>query len=84
MKDPKVFYKDQLLKHKQALMGLKIRLNTLSMFRLVLFLIGVAAIYFFWGNSTLVFGVVLVISITFVFLIIRYNDVKYLRDIKNL
>ena len=51
-----------------------------SMIRLVVFLIGVAAIYFLWGNTRVILAIIVAEIALFLFLVSRHSQLKYKRD----
>ena len=51
-----------------------------SMIRLVVFLIGVVAVYFLWGNTRVILTIVVVEIALFLFLVSRHSRLKYKRD----
>ncbi|MDT0538875.1 MutS-related protein [Croceitalea sp. P059] len=80
MQDPTSFYQSQLTKFQKQLQTVKTTLNTLSLIRLVLFLAVLAAVYFVWGNTQIILGVLVIATVFFIALLIRYNTLKYERD----
>ncbi len=80
MQDAFLFYTEQIKKHKTALSLVKRRLFASSMIRLAVFASAAIGIYFLFGNTPMVWGIVLVTFILFLFLVSRHTDLQYRRD----
>lgn len=80
MQDLASFYQNQIKKHTDALSQVRKQLAASSTIRLLVFIGTAFAIYLLFGNTKLVFGVVLVGIIAFLFLISRHTDLQYKRD----
>ncbi|RKN79397.1 MutS-related protein [Ulvibacterium marinum] len=80
MQDAFVFYTEQIKKHKTALSLIKRRLFVSSMIRLAVFASSAIGIYFLFGNTPMVWGIVLITFILFLFLVSRHTDLQYQRD----
>ncbi|MFT7349261.1 MAG: hypothetical protein ACI8VZ_001571 [Candidatus Paceibacteria bacterium] len=68
------FYTKRITEHTSELAHIKKLLLASSMMRLILFLSSFAGIYYAWGNSRLILGVVLGTIVIFVFLVSRHAD----------
>lgn len=77
---PKSFYQSQITKFQKQLQAVKTTLNTLSSIRLVLFLVVLVAIYYVWGNTQVILGILVLAAVLFIALLLRYNTLKYERD----
>jgi DNA mismatch repair ATPase MutS len=80
MQDCFLFYTEQIKKHKTALSLVKQRLFASSMIRLVVFVLAATSIYFLFGNTQMISGIVLVTFVLFLFLVSRHTDLQYRRD----
>jgi hypothetical protein len=79
--NPIEFYNTQLKKHQNNLKSLQKKLLTLSMLRLIVFVLVVFGIYLSYPNYQLLFGVLLIGIVLFVFLLSKYTDVKHQRNL---
>lgn len=78
--EPKAFYQKTIQAHSVELNRLKKTALSLSMLRLVVFLVMIGISYLFFGN-TIIVSTTLVIGIAaFLFLVSRYTDIKNKRD----
>ena len=80
MQDPKRHYTSQISTFQEQLSAVKSSLFTSSMLRLVLFLVGIAGIYFLWSIPKVVIGIVVVEIILFLVLVSRHSNLQYKRD----
>lgn len=80
MQDRSLFYTEQIQKHKTALSLVKQRLFASSMIRLAVFTGAAFGIYVLFGNTQMVWGIVLVTFVLFLFLVSRHTDLQYQRD----
>jgi ABC-type multidrug transport system fused ATPase/permease subunit len=79
--NPIEFYNTQLKKHQNDLKSIQKKLLTLSMLRLIVFVLVVFGIYLSYSNYQLLFTVLLVGIVLFVFLLSKYTDAKHQRDL---
>jgi len=80
MQDLASFYQKQIKEHTIAISRVKQQLAASSTIRLLVFIAIAFAIYLLFGNTKMIFGVVLVGIITFLFLVSRHTDLQYKRD----
>ncbi|MFI8377332.1 DNA mismatch repair protein MutS [Leeuwenhoekiella sp. NPDC079379] len=80
MQNPSDSYTALLESYTAQLGTVKSNLLKSSMIRLVLFLAGVCAVYFFWSNMQIVIAVIVVVVILFLILVSRHSNLQYKRD----
>lgn len=80
MQNLHLFYKNQIDRHQQALDLVKKQLFTSSMVRLAVFCACVFGVYFFFGQTKWVLGILLVTLAFFLFLVSRHTELQYQRD----
>lgn len=80
MQDPYSYYKNQISIFDGQLSKIKKQLYASSMLRLVVFCLAILGIYFSFGNTKLVLGVVLITIVLFIFLVSRHTNIQYERD----
>ena len=80
MQDPRAHYTSKITTYQEQLKKMQALLLSSSMIRLVVFLIGVAAIYFLWGNTRVILAIVVAEIALFLFLVSRHSRLKYKRD----
>ncbi|MFK7813442.1 MAG: DNA mismatch repair protein MutS [Maribacter sp.] len=80
MPDLVTFYQNQIKKHTDALSKIKAQLTTSSTIRILVFIGLVSAIFLLFGNTKLVFGVILIGIVAFLFLVSRHTDLQHKRD----
>lgn len=80
MQDAASFYTAEIQKFTITLSKLKKQLFASSMIRLSLFLVACAAVYFLYGNTKLVLGILLIAIAAFLFLISRHSNLQNKRD----
>ena len=80
MKDPNKFYTSQISIFEAQLAKAKSQLYASSMIRLTVFCLAGIALYLGFGNTKLIFGIVLVTIALFVYLVSRHSDLQYRRD----
>ncbi len=80
MQDLLSFYNSRITEFKQELSKVKKQLYASSMARLVVFCLAVVGVYFFYGNTKVLLGVLLVTILLFVFLVSRHTDLQYKRN----
>ncbi|MEX1002038.1 MAG: DNA mismatch repair protein MutS [Crocinitomicaceae bacterium] len=78
--DPRSYFETIISANQMRLNQLKRRALLLSMLRLIVFLIAVALMYFFWGNSWVIALTFVVGFGLFLFLVSKYTDVRQARD----
>ncbi len=81
MKKPTTFYNQELQKHQLDAKDLKKKLLGLSTFRLAVFGITVFAIYFTFSNWQIALAIAIVGIVVFLYLLSKYTDLKYKRDV---
>ena len=81
MESPIIFYTNQREKHQLETKALQRKLIGLSTLRLVVFLITVVAIYFTFNQWQIALIIGIVGLAIFLFLLSKYTDVKYQRDL---
>ncbi len=74
------YYSHQITKYKTKLAAVKKQLFASSMLRLIIFVLSAVSVYFVFGNTKLVLGIVLLTIILFLFLVSRHSDLQYKRD----
>lgn len=77
MKTPLEYYKTHADKYQQNVVRLKKRMTTLSLLRLVVFMITIFAIYMFFEQWHIAVPIALLGIVGFVFLLSRYSDIKH-------
>jgi len=80
MQDLATFYQNQIKEHANDLSKVRNQLAGSSTIRLMVFVVIAFAIYFFLGNTKVVFAIALIGIIVFLFLVSRHTDLKYKRD----
>jgi len=80
MRDLSSFYTNQIATYNSQLSKVKAQLFASSMLRLAIFGGTVLLIYLVFGNTNLVFGIVLAAIVLFLFLVSRHTDLQYKRD----
>ncbi len=80
MHDLVSFYQNQIKKHTEALGQVRTLLAASSTIRLLVFIVTAFAIYLFFDNTKMVFGVALVGIVIFLFLVSRHTDLQYRKD----
>ncbi len=70
------FYEDRLKKYQSAQKNISAKLISSGMLRLIVFLFFCAAIYFFYGNLTILLPVAIALIALFIFLVSRHSDLK--------
>jgi ABC-type multidrug transport system fused ATPase/permease subunit len=81
MKNLTTFYNEQLEKHQLEGKDLKKKLFGLSTFRLGVFIVTATAIYFTFSNWQVALTIAVVGIVVFLFLLSKYTDLKYKRDV---
>lgn len=81
-KHPKSFYEGQLSQHQKSVLERTSVIRWLGLSRLLVFLSLVGFTYFFWGNSQLILVCNAIAIPLFVFLVLRYQKVKYQRALE--
>ncbi|MBT8184100.1 MAG: DNA mismatch repair protein MutS, partial [Eudoraea sp.] len=74
------FYHNQIELYSRELSIVGRQLFASSMFRLGIFLTAVLMIYLFYGQTRVVFGVVILTFALFLYLVSRHTDLQYKRD----
>ncbi|SIS81434.1 MutS domain V [Zobellia uliginosa] len=74
------FYRGEIEKYSKELAKIKKKLFASSMLRLAIFGVAGFAIYWFFGDSKWVMGVILVTIVLFLFLVTRHAGLQYQRD----
>lgn len=77
---PKAFYSSRIEENQLKFANIKKQLFAFSMVRLLVFCLSVAGIYFAYGNTKLVIGIILVAVILFLLLVTKYTKLQYERD----
>lgn len=80
MNSPAEFYNQQIEKYQRHLDAASKKLALSSLLRLLVFLALVYAIYYFWGNISILVPVLLLGIAIFLYLVSRHSDLKYERD----
>ncbi len=80
MQDPRKFYDNALSEHRDSLARVGRQLAQVSMARLALFLIGVAAAYFLYGLTDWLWMVLASILVLFLFMVTRHAQLRHQRD----
>lgn len=80
MKDPQGFYHSQIEKYQTHLTSASRKLGISSLIRLLIFLAVAVAVYYFFGNWSVVIPVLIVGIGIFIFLVSNHSDLKYERD----
>lgn len=75
--NPHTFYTSQINTFQKQLKGIKQKLFTSSMLRLILFVSICFGVYFFLGNARAVVATLIVGSVLFVFLISRHSNLSF-------
>lgn len=78
--DPRAHYNSKITIYQEQLKKMQALLLSSSMIRLAVFLMGVAAIYFLWGNTRVILAIVVAEIALFLFLVSRHSRLKYKRD----
>ncbi len=78
--DPRAHYNSKITIYQEQLKKMQALLLSSSMIRLAVFLIGVAAIYFLWGNTRVILAIIVAEIALFLFLVSRHSQLKYKRD----
>ena len=74
------FYKDRITAQEELLDRVKKRLWVSSILRLMVFLVAGLGVYFFFGNTKVVVGIIIITLALFLFLVSRHTDLQYKRD----
>lgn len=74
------FYKNRITIQQEQLRTVKQQLWVSSILRLMIFLISAFAVYFLFGNTKWVVGVVILTIVIFLFLVSKHTDLQYKRD----
>lgn len=80
MNNPHNFYTSQIGHYKSYLSKAAQKLAFSSLLRLVVFLAMAYLVYYFFGNVTVIVGVLVLGIASFLFLVSRHSDLKYERD----
>jgi hypothetical protein len=80
MKNPIDFYTSQITKYQKHLETASRKLSFSSLARLIIFLVLAWAVYYFFGNLTVLIPILLVGTGIFVYLVSNHSDLKYERD----
>ncbi|SDK89681.1 MutS domain V [Salinimicrobium catena] len=80
MNTPHTFYNSQIENYKSHLSKASQKLAFSSLLRLAVFLATAYLVYYFFGNATVIIGVLVVGIALFLFLVSRHSDLKYERD----
>ncbi|EAR02324.1 MutS-related protein [Maribacter sp. HTCC2170] len=80
MQDFKSFYTKQITAYKSDLSKIKKQLYASSMLRLLAFCFTILGVYFAFGNTRIVWAIIVVAIVLFVFLVSRHSDLQYKRD----
>ena len=78
--DPRAHYTSKITIYQEQLKKMQALLLSSSMIRLAVFLMGVAAIYFLWGNTRVILAIIVAEIALFLFLVSRHSQLKYKRD----
>lgn len=81
MNKPHTFYKTQIEKYNESLKKNKKQLAFSSSIRLIIFLSICAAVYFTFGQSKLVVGIIILGIVAFIYLVSKHSDLQYKRDL---
>ncbi|MBC6997225.1 DNA mismatch repair protein MutS [Cytophaga sp. FL35] len=81
MQELEHFYINQISKHQTELSNVKKQLFVSSMIRLAIFCAAILGVYFVYGNTRLVLGVVLVAIILFLVLVNRHSNLQYAKNL---
>src|SRR5690606_37941768 len=73
------FYKDRITAQEELLDRVKKRLWVSSILRLMVFLVAGLGVYFFFGNTKVVVGIIIITLALFLFLVCRHSDLQYKR-----
>ncbi|MGB5435883.1 MAG: DNA mismatch repair protein MutS, partial [Maribacter sp.] len=80
MQNPQIFYKEQIASFEGQLARVQHQLYASSMIRLVVFCLMAFGIYFTFGNTKLVIGLIVITIVIFIYLVSRHTDLQYKRD----
>lgn len=74
------FYTQEISKYNNELSRIKKQLYASSMLRLLVFCFATAGIYFLYGNTKFIVGIVLVTIVLFLYLVTRHSQLQRKRD----
>ncbi|RKR14198.1 MutS-like protein [Maribacter vaceletii] len=74
------FYTQEISKHQDKLARIKKQLFASSMLRLLIFCIAIAGLYFFYGNTKIIVGIILLTVVVFLYLVTRHGGLQKKRD----
>ncbi|MDX1365401.1 MAG: DNA mismatch repair protein MutS [Arenibacter latericius] len=74
------FYNKKIAAQMELLQVVKKQLLTSSILRLAVFLLGSFGVYFFFGNTKLVIGIIIITIALFLLLVSKHIDLQYKRD----
>ena len=80
MDDLILFYKNRINNQKGLLHKVKKQLWLSSILRLTIFLGATLSVYYFFGNTKLVLGILILTVVLFLFLVGKHADLQYKRD----
>lgn len=76
------FYKLQIEIHTEELQKIKQKLALSSTIRLFVFLAACFGVYFFFGNTKVVFAIIALTIAAFIYLVSKHSGLQYERDLK--
>lgn len=82
MKTPADFYTLQLEIHSKTVQKIKRKLAFSGTARGIVFLLACFGIYFFYGNTKIVFTILIITIVAFVYLVTRHSALQYERNLK--
>ena len=74
------FYSKQIKLYGEELAAVKQQLFISSMLRLALFLLAIAGVYFFYGQTNMLIGMLVLVFVLFLYMVSRHTDLQYKRD----
>ena len=77
---PEDFYTSQIEENQIVLEKLKKQLFAFSMLRLAVFCLAFASVYFAFGNTKLVVGIIIATIVLFLLLVSKYTELQYKRN----
>ncbi|NOQ91742.1 MAG: DNA mismatch repair protein MutS, partial [Flavobacteriaceae bacterium] len=81
MQNPLEFYESEKLFFEKELSSLKKKLATSSTIRLIVFLATAFGIYFFFQNTNILVGIIIIGITFFLYLIVKHTDLQLKRDL---
>lgn len=75
------FYKERIAEYSIQRNALSKKLRMISLFRLLIFCVAIAVVYFFWGSNMLVGATIVFSIVLFLLMLSKYTDIKEQRNL---